>query len=38
MTVQVHQLIREKKALPDEFDKKPWLFAPFFCILQAMPA
>jgi hypothetical protein len=34
----VHQLITEKKALPDKLIKKPWLFAPFFCILQAMPA
>jgi hypothetical protein len=34
----VHQLIPENKALLRKNIKNPWLVAPFFCILQAMPA
>jgi hypothetical protein len=38
ITAQVHQLIPENKALLRKYIKNPWLVAPFFCILQAMPA
>ena len=38
IAAQVHQLIPENKALLSKYIKNPWLFAPFFCILQAMPA